>query len=56
MSWSAVDEELLAFTTALWCVSQAHPVLRQFLHSRERMIDGVEDLFWWREDGADAGL
>ena len=29
-------------------------MLRQklFLHSRERAADGVEDLFWWREDGA----
>ncbi len=53
IDWSAVDEELLAFTTALIAFRKAHPVLRQkvFLHSRERMIDGVEDLFWWREDG-----
>jgi isoamylase len=31
----------------------AHPILRQqrFLHARERAVDGVEDLFWWRPDG-----
>ena len=33
---------------------KAHPVLRQkrFLHARERAHDGIEDLFWWRPDGA----
>ncbi|MGY9048206.1 MAG: glycogen debranching protein GlgX, partial [Rhodobacterales bacterium] len=32
---------------------KAHPILRQirFLHARERLIDGIEDLFWWRADG-----
>jgi glycogen operon protein len=32
---------------------KAHPILRQsrFLHSRERIIDGIEDLFWLRADG-----
>jgi isoamylase len=30
-----------------------HPILRQqrFLHARERALDGLEDLFWWRPDG-----
>jgi isoamylase len=32
---------------------KAHPILRQkrFLHARERIIDGKEDLFWRRADG-----
>jgi pullulanase/glycogen debranching enzyme len=32
---------------------RAHPILRQqrFLHARERALDGLEDLFWWRPDG-----
>ena len=53
IDWSAVDESFLKFTQQLIAFRKAHPVLRQklFLHSRERMIDGVEDLFWWREDG-----
>ena len=53
INWSDVDDAFLAFTRRLIAFRKAHPVLRQklFLHSRERMIDGVEDLFWWREDG-----
>ena len=53
LDWDNVDEDFLAFTRRLIVFRKAHPVLRQklFLHSRERMIDGVEDLFWWREDG-----
>ena len=54
IDWTNLDEDFLAFTRKLVAFRKAHPVLRQklFLHSRERMIDGVEDLFWWREDGA----
>ncbi len=53
LDWSDVDEEFLAFTRRLIAFRRDHPILRQklFLHSRERAIDGVEDLFWWREDG-----
>ena len=52
IDWTTSDEGLLAFTKKLIAFRKAHPLLRQkmFLHSRERMIDGVEDLFWWRED------
>ena len=52
INWAESDEEMLAFTKAMIAFRKEHPVLRQklFLHSRERMIDGVEDLFWWRED------
>lgn len=53
IDWTAVDEAFLATTRQLIAFRKSHPILRQklFLHSRERMIDGVEDLFWWREDG-----
>ncbi|SMX23237.1 glycogen debranching protein GlgX [Boseongicola aestuarii] len=54
IDWLKPDQGFLDFTRRLIAFRRAHPVLRQklFLHSRERMIDGVEDLFWWREDGA----
>jgi len=57
IDWSDIDADFLAFTRRLIAFRKAHPVLRQklFLHSRERMIDGVEDLFWWREDGEAMG-
>ncbi len=53
IDWSDVDTEFLDFTRRLIAFRREHPILRQklFLHSRERMIDGVEDLFWWRQDG-----
>ncbi|MXQ09409.1 glycogen debranching protein GlgX [Alphaproteobacteria bacterium GH1-50] len=53
IDWEAADEAFLKFTADLIAFRKAHPILRQklFLHSRERMVDGVEDLFWWREDG-----
>ena len=52
INWADSDDEMLAFTKSMIAFRKEHPVLRQklFLHSRERMIDGVEDLFWWRED------
>ena len=66
VDWSAVDADFLAFTRQMIAFRKAHPILRQkrFLHARERLIDGLEDLFWWRPDGApmhdadwqDAGL
>jgi glycogen operon protein len=53
IDWSAVDEDFIDFTRKLIAFRHAQPILRQkiFLHSRERLVDGVEDLFWWREDG-----
>jgi len=53
VDWSRADADFLAFTTRMIAFRKAHPILRQklFLHSRERAIDGLEDLFWWREDG-----
>ncbi len=54
IDWASADEALTAFTAKLIAFRKAHPVLRQklFLHSAERVADGVADLFWWREDGA----
>jgi len=53
VDWEAADRDFLAFTARMVAFRKAHPILRQklFLHSRERAIDGLEDLFWWREDG-----
>ncbi len=53
INWETADDALIKYTAQLIAFRRDHPVLRQrmFLHSRERMIDGVEDLFWWREDG-----
>ncbi|AHM04543.1 Glycogen debranching enzyme [Roseibacterium elongatum DSM 19469] len=53
IDWGQADEAFRAFTRGLIAFRKAHPILRQkrFLHSQERAVDGVEDLFWWREDG-----
>ncbi|KNG92163.1 glycogen debranching protein GlgX [Pseudaestuariivita atlantica] len=54
MDWDGADGDFLGFTRAMVAFRRAHPILRQtrFLHSRERRLDGIEDLFWWRPDGA----
>lgn len=54
INWDAADGAFLDFTRQMIAFRKAHPILRQklFLHSHERSIDGKEDLFWWREDGA----
>jgi isoamylase len=53
IDWASADMAFFEFTRKLIAFRKAHPILRQklFLHSRERIVDGVEDLFWWREDG-----
>ncbi|RSK34234.1 glycogen debranching enzyme GlgX [Rhodovulum iodosum] len=53
IDWEAADDAFLAFTRRAIAFRKAHPVLRQrmFLHSRERAIDGLEDIFWRRADG-----
>lgn len=53
IAWDAADENFLAFTRRMIAFRKAHPILRQklFLHARERAIDGLEDLFWRRDDG-----
>ncbi|SFP57565.1 glycogen debranching protein GlgX [Tranquillimonas alkanivorans] len=53
IDWSQADDAFLDFTRRMIAFRKAHPILRQklFLHSRERAIDGLEDLFWRRTDG-----
>ncbi|NKX43775.1 glycogen debranching protein GlgX [Roseicyclus persicicus] len=55
VGWDAPDMGLAGFVAALVAFRKAHPILRQkrFLHARERAVDGLPDLFWWREDGAE---
>ncbi|TCM87622.1 glycogen debranching protein GlgX [Rhodovulum steppense] len=54
LDWHGADHAFLRFTARMIAFRKAHPILRQklFLHSRERAIDGIEDLFWRRADGA----
>ncbi|SDK45049.1 glycogen debranching protein GlgX [Aliiruegeria lutimaris] len=53
IDWENADMDMMAFTAEMIRFRREHPILRQkvFLHSRERRIDGREDLFWWRADG-----
>lgn len=53
VDWQGADEAFLDFTAKCIAFRKAHPILRQklFLHSRERALDGIEDLFWRRADG-----
>ncbi|KPQ18505.1 MAG: glycogen debranching enzyme TreX [Rhodobacteraceae bacterium HLUCCO18] len=53
IDWAAADTDFLEFTRHMIAFRRAHPILRQqrFLHARERAVDGLEDLFWWRPDG-----
>lgn len=54
VNWDNADAELMAFVVKLVSVRKAHPVLRQrrFLHSTNREIDGVADLYWRKPDGS----
>jgi isoamylase len=53
IEWAHADTDFLAFTRRMIAFRRNHPILRQqrFLHARERALDGLEDLFWWRPDG-----
>ncbi len=53
IDWSDYDPDFLEFTRRLITFRREHPILRQkrFLHSDERIVDGIVDLFWWRPDG-----
>jgi glycogen operon protein len=54
IDWTLADRAFLDFTRRMIAFRKAHPILRQslFLHARARAIDRIEDLFWWRDDGA----
>lgn len=54
IDWAHADAAFFNFTRRMIAFRKEHPILRQkmFLHSRERLIDGIEDLFWRRADGA----
>lgn len=54
IDWSQSDPAFLDFVRRLIAFRREHPILRQkrFLHARERIVDGIEDLFWWRANGA----
>ena len=54
VDWAGVDPVFERFTRSMIAFRKAHPIVRQklFLHSRERALDGMEDLFWRRDDGA----
>jgi isoamylase len=54
VDWERADEDFLAFCREIIAFRRRHPILRQkrFLHSRSRAVDGKEDLFWRRADGA----
>ena len=54
IDWKNADQEFMDFTARLVALRRAHPILRQkhFLHSRQRLVDGLGELFWWRPDGA----
>ncbi|RVW00009.1 glycogen debranching enzyme GlgX [Mesobaculum littorinae] len=54
IDWSAADPEFLEFTRTMIAFRKANPILSQklFLHARERALDGKEDLFWRKADGA----
>ena len=57
LNWDQADDAFCAFVQKLVAFRHAHPILRQkrFLHSRERAVDGLEDLFWRRADGRPMG-
>jgi isoamylase len=53
IDWDNADGDFLEFTRKMIAFRRAHPILRQqrFLHARTR-ARRLEDLFWWRPDGA----
>ncbi|MEL7164579.1 MAG: glycogen debranching protein GlgX [Pseudomonadota bacterium] len=54
VDWSDPDTEFLDFCRKAIAFRKAHPILhqRRFLHSQARLVDGEQDLFWRRSDGA----
>ena len=54
VNWPEEDDPFFTVCQQAIAFPKMHPFLRQtrFLHSRQRLIDGEPDLFWWRADGA----
>ncbi|MCC6001073.1 MAG: glycogen debranching enzyme GlgX, partial [Pararhodobacter sp.] len=53
VDWAGKDRAMERFVARLIAFRKAHPILRQklFLHSRERALDGKEDVLWWHSSG-----
>ncbi|EAR52511.1 glycogen debranching enzyme [Oceanicola granulosus HTCC2516] len=55
VTWDGADPAFLDFARQIIHFRRTHPTLRQkrFLHARERLFDGVPDLFWRNRDGSE---
>jgi glycogen operon protein len=53
VNWAEQGGAMSDFTARLIAFRKAHPILGQklFLHSRERSLDGIEDVLWWHASG-----
>jgi glycogen operon protein len=53
VDWAGQGGAMASFAARLIAFRKAHPILRQklFLHSRERGVDGKEDVLWWHASG-----
>jgi glycogen operon protein len=49
--WSSIDEDLLAFTTALIALRRAHPVFHRRRWFQGRPLRGTPDLLWLKPEG-----
>jgi isoamylase len=51
--WADIDEELLAFTTALVALRRDHPVFRRRRWFQGRPLRGTPDIVWLRPEGTE---
>ncbi|MFP3901472.1 MAG: glycogen debranching protein GlgX [Acidimicrobiia bacterium] len=51
--WEHTDDDLLAFTTGLIALRQAHPVFRRRRWFQGRPLRGTPDIAWLRPDGSE---
>jgi isoamylase len=51
--WADIDEELLAFTTALVALRREHPVFRRRRWFQGRPLRGTPDIVWLKPDGSE---
>jgi isoamylase len=51
--WADIDEELLAFTTALVALRRDHPVFRRPRWFQGRPLRGTADIVWLRPEGTE---